>query len=124
MLHLILASPTATSWYGGPPAYDDRTLHAIGVAIMIGSVVLFAWVWQLFANSSRGYDDEQKRPLWAYTGPIAIAVGAQGTLVLVFSRRYSPLLLILSGVGIVITVLAIKSGKFTFPGWRRKRIDV
>jgi hypothetical protein len=124
MLHLILASPTATLRYGGPPSYDDRTLYAIGVAIMIGSVVLFAWVWQLIANSSSGYDDEQERPLWAYTGPIAIALGAQGTLVLVFSRRYSPLLLILLGVGLVITVLAIKSGKFTFPGWRRKRIDV
>ena len=123
MLHLMLAISTGTSWYDGPPSYDEHTLYAIGVALMMGAVVLFAWVWQLFANSSSGYDDEQRRPLWAYIGRVALFLGAQGIVILLFSRRYSPLLLILFVVGLVITIVAIRSGNMPWGPWGRKRID-
>ena len=45
MLKFIIAAATATSWYGGSTASEDRTSYAIGIIGAIVFVVVGAWIY-------------------------------------------------------------------------------
>ena len=116
---ILIGASTTTSWYGGPPAYNDAGSYAIGVTILVVAVVGFAWTSKMIVESGSWYRNDVQRPLWSYIGLVALWFGAQGSATLAFSHRFSSLLVIVSIIGLLITVVAIATGNLRF--WRPKK---
>lgn len=123
MLKFIIAAATDASWYGGSTASEDRTSYAIGIIGAIVFVVVGAWIWRLFANAS-AYDEygrtAAQTPLWVYIGRVALFIGLLGAMQTRFEWNPNPLFLIMLSGGLVISVIAVKTGKLKRHNWRRK----
>jgi hypothetical protein len=122
MLTLILADSSATSWYGGPPSYDENTLHAIGTIGAIVAVIVFAWLWRML-RSSNDYNEyghpENQKPLWIYVGGVAFFMGLMGAVQTRFSWAPDPLFLIMLGVGLFIIIVGVTTRKLKLYDWRK-----